>query len=133
MIKIIVIFLISLMTSLFVCRQDPILEDSIQRGALVYEDFCVTCHMHNGKGFGNIYPPLAGSDFLLKKRSESIRAVKYGLTGKIIVNGKTYDKTMDPLGLSNEEVTDVMNFILHSWGNTSNQIITLAEVASILE
>jgi hypothetical protein len=35
-------------------------------------------------------PPLDGSDWLSKKRSESIAAVKYGQRGEITVNGIKY-------------------------------------------
>ncbi len=112
-------------------QQNPELTESIKRGELIYDDFCVTCHRASGKGFGKMYPPLAGSDFLLNKREESIRAVKYGLSGEITVNDKTYNKKMEPLGLSDKEVADVMNFILNSWGNTSDKMVTVEEVEKI--
>ena len=34
-------------------------------------------------------------------------------------------------GLDEEEITDVMNYILNSWGNSSTVIITEEKVASI--
>ncbi|MBP6693749.1 MAG: cytochrome c [Saprospiraceae bacterium] len=126
-------FLVFILFSWGINQQNPELTESIQRGEGIYEDFCITCHRANGKGFGKMYPPLAGSDFLLNKREESIRAVKYGLSGEITVNDKTYNKKMEPLGLSDKEVADVMNFILNSWGNTSEKMVTVEEVEKIVK
>ena len=67
----------------------------------------------------------------MKKREESIRVIKYGQEGEIVVNGKTYNSNMAALGLSDDEVADVMNYITNSWGNKNNKIVTEAEVSSI--
>lgn len=110
---------------------DPEWEESKKRGKELYEEFCVTCHRENGTGFGKLYPPLAKSDFLINNREASIRAVKYGMQGEIIVNGQKYNKKMDPLGLTNEEVTDIMNYILNAWGNQARHKVTIDEVEKI--
>lgn len=112
-------------------EQSQELKESIKRGALVYEDFCMNCHLPDGKGTPNIYPPLADSDYLIKKREESIKAVKYGLAGEITVNGKKYNNAMASSGLLDDEVADVMNYILNSWGNADGKIVTVAEVSKI--
>lgn len=110
--------------------QSP-LEKSIERGADVYKNFCNQCHRPKGKGIGRSYPPLKGSNWLTEKRMESIKAVKFGLKGEITVSGKTYDNIMAPMGLSNEEVADVMNYTMNSWGNTQDKMVTVEEVASV--
>lgn len=112
-------------------QKNPILEESIQRGKEIYSDICFTCHMPDGKGDGTIYPPLAGSDFLKNNRAASIKAVKYGISGKITVNGKTYYNYMENPGLTTKEVADVMNYILNSWGNTSDKMVTPEEVETV--
>jgi mono/diheme cytochrome c family protein len=111
--------------------QESPLEQSIKRGEAVYIDFCKRCHMPNGKGVGTTYPPLAGSNWLEEKRKESIHSVKYGLNGEIQVNGKTYNNVMTPLGLSDDEVADVMNYVMNSWGNTQDTMVTVDEVSAI--
>lgn len=120
------VFLLSI-----VLYQDPTLEASIERGNEIYTDFCVTCHMPNGEGVAHTFPPLAKSDYLVKNREASIKGVKFGQDGEMIVNGATYNNTMAPLGLEDEEVVDVMNFILNSWGNSSDKMVTLEEVEAI--
>lgn len=104
---------------------------SIKRGTIIYEDFCVNCHMTNGEGVAKAFPPLAKSDFLIKNRLLSIKAVKFGQKGKIVVNGIEYNSNMAPMGLTDQEVADVMNYITNSWGNTNDKMITTEEVSKV--
>lgn len=112
--------------------QDPTsLEESIKRGEQVYADMCVTCHLPNGKGVPKAFPPLADSDYLREKQTESIKAVKNGMSGEIVVNGETYNSLMSPLGLSDQEVADVMNYINNSWGNKIDNLVTPKKVSKL--
>ncbi|NRA92674.1 MAG: cytochrome c [Psychroserpens sp.] len=103
----------------------------MERGKKLYASFCITCHSTNGKGVPNAFPPLAQSDYLMNKRSESIKAIKYGQSGEIVVNGKTYNMPMTPMGLSDDEIADVMNYITNTWGNENLKPITPEEVSKI--
>jgi mono/diheme cytochrome c family protein len=38
---------------------------------------------------------------------------------------------MAPMGLSDDEIADVMNYINNSWGNTNNNIVTAEEVSKV--
>jgi mono/diheme cytochrome c family protein len=105
--------------------------DSYKRGKEVYNDFCVTCHLNNGKGIPGAFPPLDKSDWLTEKRTESIHAVKYGLRGPIEVNGEKYNSVMVDLGLTDREVADVMNYINNSWSNNIEEPVTEEEVAAV--
>ena len=109
------------------------LEQSIADGNEIYNDFCVQCHLDNGEGVSGVFPPLAKSDYLLNNIEMSIRGLKYGLSGPIVVNGEEYDGVMQNQGLDNLEIADVMNFILNNWGNESKEIITENQVANINE
>ncbi len=102
--------------------------ESFKRGEEVYSNFCVTCHLPSGKGIPGNFPPLAGSDWLTDKRTESLKAVKYGLSGPIVVNGENYNNVMTPQGLSDHEVADVMNYISNSWENSHEAEVTEADV-----
>tara|TARA_B100001113_G_scaffold322148_1_gene292425 strand:+ start:666 stop:1067 length:402 start_codon:yes stop_codon:yes gene_type:complete len=109
------------------------LEQSIADGKEIYNDFCVQCHLDNGEGVSGVFPPLARSDYLLSNVEMSIRGLKYGLSGPIVVNGEEYNGVMQNQGLDNLEIADVMNFILNNWGNESKEIITENQVANINE
>lgn len=113
-------------------EQSP-LQASIERGGLVYSNLCMQCHLANGKGVPGNFPPLAGSNWLKEKRTESIYTVKYGQKGEIEVNGVQYNGVMMRMGLSDEEVADVMNYVMNNWGNSQKKMVTAAEVANIEE
>lgn len=112
-------------------EQEPALKKSIALGKEVYSSFCITCHLPNGKGVSQVFPPLAKSDYLMNKRQASIKAIKYGQSGKITVNGKHYNNVMASLGLEDAEIAHVMNYITNSWGNSNNKLITEEEVSKI--
>lgn len=115
----------------YVYQEKSKLQQSINRGNDVYVDFCMQCHLANGKGDLINFPPLDGSDWLTKKRKLSIESVKFGQNGPITVNGKKFNNIMPPLGLSNQEVADVMNYIMNSWGNKQKKMVTVEEVAAV--
>jgi len=117
-------------TNHYTPQTDP-LKESIARGSEIYSDFCMNCHLPNGEGVANVYPPLAQSDYLMENQEASIRGLKYGLKGEIVVNGKTYNSAMAALGLSDDEVADVMNYISNSWGNTNEVMVTEEDVTKI--
>jgi len=100
-------------------------------GKEIYADFCMQCHGANGKGDAKNFPPLDGSDWLITKRNQSIAAVKYGQSGEITVNKIKYNSSMPAMGLSDEEVADVMNYVMTSWSNKQTKVVTEKEVAAI--
>lgn len=106
-------------------------EESMERGAKLYSKYCKLCHRKDGTGKGNRIPPLANSDFLINNRIESIRGIKYGQKGEIKVNGVIYDKEMKPIGITDKEIADVMNYVLNSWGNEGGKMVTEKEVAKV--
>ena len=105
------------------------LKASIARGKEVYIAQCMSCHMENGEGIEDVYPPLAKSDYLMADKTRSIQNVIHGLSGEIVVNGKTYNMEMTAFDLSDEQVSDVLNYIRNSWGNKSKPV-TVDDVAA---
>tara|TARA_B110000438_G_scaffold298147_2_gene345806 strand:- start:640 stop:1035 length:396 start_codon:yes stop_codon:yes gene_type:complete len=119
---------------LFIYSQNDSLNISIKKGKSLYEDFCLRCHMPNGKGQEGIIPPLAKSDFLFKHMEESIKAIKFGgIEGEIIVNGVRYNSKMEKMGLYDDEIADIMNYTLNSWGNKYGKMIKENYVKSLKE
>jgi len=112
-------------------QKEKSFEESISDGKLIYEDFCIQCHLFNGEGIEKIYPPLNNSDYLLKNLDKSIYSIKYGLTGEIIVNGIKYNGVMASQGLEDDEIADVMNYITNSWDNNLNVQITTKRVSEL--
>ena len=105
--------------------------ESIKNGSQLYRDFCYRCHGFNGEGQTDLIPPLKSSDYLLNNIDLSIAGLKYGLKGKIIVNGKLYNSYMAYQGLDNMEIADIMNYILNEWGNSSEEFVTAERVSKV--
>ena len=125
------VYCIGVFSFLSYMQQEKPLKQSILDGEEIYKDFCLQCHLDNGKGVENAFPPLAKSDYLQNNIEASIRGIKYGLRGEITVNGKTYNGVMVNQGLDEEEIADVMNYILNSWGNKAEGQITVAQVLEV--
>ena len=66
---------------------------------------------------------------LLKKFLPKV--LEYSLKGIIVVNDEEYDGVMNNQGLDNEEIADVMNYILNQWGNKSDSFVTSEAVDQI--
>ena len=115
-----------------VYTQNDSLSISIKSGKSLYEDFCLRCHMPDGQGQIGIIPPLAKSDFLFKHIEESIKAIKFGgIDGEITVNGVKYNSKMEKMGLYDDEIADIMNYTLNSWGNKYEKRIKEEYVKSL--
>jgi nitrite reductase (NO-forming) len=100
-------------------------------GEKVYMSTCVACHQKDGIGLEGTFPPLAKSDYLTADKNRAIEIAANGMDGEIEVNGVMYNSVMAPQGLSNQEVMDVMNYILNSWGNDGGTV-SLADVNAVM-
>jgi nitrite reductase (NO-forming) len=103
------------------------LDASVVRGKEVYNTYCMSCHQNEGEGIEDIYPPLAKSDYLMADKKRSITQTLYGITGEIKVNGKTYNSDMIGFDLSDQEVSDVLNYVRNSF-NGKSAAVTPQEV-----
>ncbi len=92
-----------------------------QGGAEIYGKLCSSCHAPDGKSLATVAPPLAGHAVRMLEaggRGHLIRIVLNGMSGPIEVAGRRYDAIMTPLRyLKDEQVADVLNHVLTSWGN----------------
>ncbi len=98
------------------------LKASVARGKEVYVAYCLSCHMDEGQGIEGIYPPLAKSDYLMADKKRSIEQVLNGVSGEITVKGVTYNGMMTGFDLTDEEVSDVLNYIRNTWGNKGEAV-----------
>ena len=111
--------------------QEKTKEESIVAGEEIYQDFCLQCHLTTGAGVSGVFPPLKDSDYLMNNIDKSIAGIKFGLKGEIVVNDEIYDGVMAKQGLDNEEIADVMNYILNQWGNSFDAQITTQQVSEV--
>ena len=100
------------------------LKASIERGKDVYTANCQNCHMENGEGMPDVFPPLAKADYMKKDAKILINAVLKGLEGEIVVNGKKYNSLMPAQSyLTDEQISDVYNYARNSWGSKAAAIL----------
>ncbi len=100
-------------------------------GFKVYTSVCLTCHMAKGTGVPGMFPPLAKSDWVTGDKERLIRITIQGLSGKIEVNGATYNNIMPSNAqLSDRQIADVLTYIRQSFGNDASEI-TLEEVQKV--
>jgi mono/diheme cytochrome c family protein len=100
-------------------QSEPAKDIRSERGREVYLGLCFACHLPDGKGVANVFPPLAGSDYLLADHDRAVQVVLKGLIGPVKVNGVTYNSAMPPLEttLAEEQVADVLTYVTGEWGN----------------
>jgi mono/diheme cytochrome c family protein len=102
---------------------------------------CNTCHQANGLGVPGVYPPLAGSEWVLGSEERAVRIVLYGLQGKLTVKGTEFPGTVPmPIfgqGVSNsgynwsdDKIAAVLTYVRSEWGNAAAPI-TAGKVAEI--
>jgi mono/diheme cytochrome c family protein len=103
------------------CEPPPPTELAATGGAEIYAKLCSSCHAPDGKSLATVAPPLAGHAVRMLRsggRGHLIRIVLHGMSGPIEVAGRKYDAIMTPLRyLKDQQVADVLNHVLTSWGN----------------
>jgi nitrite reductase (NO-forming) len=115
-------------TTAVVASAGPVTKEiQLERGKKIFMTACFACHMANGEGLPGVFPPLARSDFLQANRSRAIRIPIKGLTGPVTVNGKTYNNVMPPQPFDDEQLADVLTYVMNSWGNDLG-VVTPQEV-----
>jgi nitrite reductase (NO-forming) len=103
-------------------------------GKTVYDAKCKVCHMETGLGMAPAFPPLDASDYLLADVPRAIKQLKSGATAPVMVNGTEYKNgAMKPAigDLTDQQILDVMNYVLNSWSN-KHGLITMEEVTAAL-
>lgn len=107
------------------------LEQRMTAGRKVYQNVCQACHGPEGKGLPGAFPPVANSDWIEQNPDQLIGAILNGLSGPIVVNGQNYNAVMPPMAyLSDEDVANVLTFVLNSWDNPGGEIQP-AQVAQV--
>ncbi len=104
---------------------------SAHPGKKVFDSVCLACHMANGTGVPGMYPPLAKTEWVNGDKKRLIQVTIQGLSGKIEVNGVTYNNIMPPNShLSDQEIADVLTYVRQSFGNDAGEV-TVEEVQRV--
>lgn len=94
-------------------------EQILKQGEKLYQTHCQDCHMADGKGKGDIWPPLAGNRAITMP--EPINAIRMVLNGGFApsTHGNPRPYGMPPYGplLTDPEVAALVSYIRQAWGN----------------
>jgi len=93
-------------------------------GAQIYAANCVACHQATGAGLPGVFPPLAGSEWVLAADKVPANILLHGITGKLTVKDSAYNGQMPPFKdkLSDAEIAAVLSHVRSSFGNSAGAI-----------
>ncbi len=92
-------------------------------GKTLYENHCANCHQKDGSGLGKLMPPINSSDYMTEDVGMTIRIIKYGIKGEIVVNDIKYNGIMPANPeLTNLEIAQIATYIYNVWGNDTGLI-----------
>jgi len=83
---------------------------------------CAACHQPTGRGLPNLFPPLAGSDFLNADKSRAIKIVMAGRQGEVVVNGMKFNNNMPAFPLTDQDIANVLTYVYNSFGNSGLEV-----------
>ena len=103
--------------------EKTISKESDHPGKILYFQFCLACHMENGEGVPNLYPPLIQTDYILGDKKRLIKTVIHGMEGPIEVKGIKYNNIMAKLDyLRDDQIADVLTYIRSNFGNNADPV-----------
>jgi mono/diheme cytochrome c family protein len=98
--------------------------EKFELGRRLFTSICAACHQPTGQGVPNVFPPLAGSDFLNADKLRAIKTVINGRQGEVVVNGLKFNNSMPQFPLGDEDIANVLTFVYNSFGNSGLEVNT---------
>ncbi|MFM7838486.1 MAG: c-type cytochrome, partial [Chitinophagaceae bacterium] len=100
-------------------------------GQRIFSVYCRNCHQGDGKGDGNLFPPLAHSEWVNGDKKKLITVLLNGLTGEVTVAGRKYNNVMPQFQfLSDQQLADLLSYVRSAFGNQSDSVKSL-QVAAV--
>ncbi len=96
--------------------------EKIELGRRLFTSICAACHQPTGQGLPNVFPPLAGSDFLNADKNRAIKLVINGRQGEVVVNGMKFNNSMPQFPLGDDDIANVLTFVYNSFGNSGLEV-----------
>lgn len=104
--------------------------ERIELGRRLFTSICAACHQPTGRGLPNVFPPLAGSDFLNADKNRAIQTVLFGRQGEVVVNGAKFNNNMPSFPLNDQDIANVLTYVYNSFGNSGLEV-TSEEVTNL--
>ena len=108
----------------------------VESGKKTFSAKCASCHQSNGQGLPNMFPPLAGSEWVTSDPGLITNIILKGLKGKIVVKGETWGtvptQQMAAVDINDREIANVVTFVRQAWGNSASEV-TVQQVSAFRE
>ncbi|HVO89020.1 MAG TPA: cytochrome c [Casimicrobiaceae bacterium] len=106
--------------------------DALQRGKLLYVDQCAGCHMEDGEGIRNVFPPIKGSSGLHAHDPSSLARLVLAGAPSARTPAKPEGFAMPAFGakLSDAQIADLLTYIRASFGNEAGAV-SASQVAGV--
>ncbi|MCW5623662.1 MAG: cytochrome c, partial [Burkholderiales bacterium] len=103
-------------------------------GAALYASLCAACHQSGGQGLPGVFPPLAGSEWVLGNETTAAAILLNGIAGPLTVGGTTYNGAMPSFKeqLGDTQIAAVLSHIRSQWGNGA-AAVTAETIARVRE
>jgi mono/diheme cytochrome c family protein/glucose/arabinose dehydrogenase len=102
-------------------RLSPVEEERRQRGEALYAERCAVCHGADGRGAGDLAPPLVGSPRVRDSDDWLVRIVLHGLSGPVTRADQTWDGEMPGHGqddrLDDAALAALFTHLRRAWGH----------------
>ena len=93
------------------------------QGKLLYAGLCAACHQSSGTGLDGLAPPLVDSEWVLGKSEIPIKIILHGLSGPVVVGGRTWRLEMPPLPtFSDEQIAGVLTYLRREWEHNASPV-----------
>lgn len=99
--------------------QEQVLFD---RGAVVFNEACATCHQTHGGGQDGKAPTLRGTRFVVGEEPRLINILMHGLEGPVEIDGQVWNQEMPRYEGTDQDLASVLTFIRRSWGNGADPV-----------
>jgi len=123
-------FLFIVILSSFQPKPQAGIKASMERGKIVFNATCITCHQADGLGVQRMNPPIVKTKWILGDKKALAKIVLNGLKGgEIIIDGDEFHNPMPPLSaqLNDQQIADVLTFVRNNFGNKASAV-TIADV-----
>ncbi len=116
---------------MFMSFQQPSQKVIMDRGKIVYEKNCLSCHQADGSGVPRMNPPLRKTSWVTGDKQRLITIILKGMDEPLEINGEDFYNVMAPHDfLKDQEIADVLSYVRNSFGNKSS-IVNVTEVRAV--
>jgi len=100
-------------------------DELMAEGEKVYNTFCASCHMPNGKGVPPVFPALEGSPIVKGPKEAHISMIINGVPGTSM---QAFGRQLDAA-----QIAAVTHYERHAWGNNAGDITQPRDVIALTE